>query len=58
VHEVIEVIPSAWERAQQGLRETRAGEGIPLDRCESDTQERVITGEARSEQAGRTDERQ
>lgn len=29
--EILDSIPGAFERAQQGLREARAGEGIPLD---------------------------
>jgi hypothetical protein len=29
--ELLDAIPGAYERAQQGLRETRAGQGISLD---------------------------
>lgn len=29
--EVLDAIPGAYERHQQGLREARAGEGTPLD---------------------------
>jgi hypothetical protein len=29
--ELLDAIPGAYERAQQGLRETRRGQGIPLD---------------------------
>lgn len=29
--ELLDAIPGAYERAQQGLREARAGKGIPLD---------------------------
>lgn len=29
--ELLDAIPGAYERAQQGLRETEEGQGIPLD---------------------------
>lgn len=29
--ELLDAIPGAYERAQQGLRETQTGQGIPLD---------------------------
>jgi hypothetical protein len=29
--ELVDAIPGAYERAQQGLREVRAAKGIPLD---------------------------
>lgn len=29
--ELLDAIPGAYERARQGLEETRAGKGIPLD---------------------------
>ena len=29
--ELLDAIPGAYERAQQGLREARAGQGIPLE---------------------------
>ncbi len=29
--ELLDAIPGAYERARRGLRETRAGQGIPLD---------------------------
>ena len=28
---ILDSIPGAWESAQQGLREVRAGKGIPLE---------------------------
>lgn len=31
VIEVLDAIPGAFERAQRGLREAKAGQGIPLD---------------------------
>ncbi len=31
VLEVLDAIPGAFERAQHGLREAKAGQGIPLD---------------------------
>ena len=30
--ELLDAIPGAYERAQQGLREVQAGQGIPLDK--------------------------
>ena len=29
--ELLDAIPGAYERARQGLEETRAGQGVPLD---------------------------
>ena len=29
--ELLDAIPGAYERARQGLEETRAGKGVPLD---------------------------
>jgi hypothetical protein len=29
--ELLDAVPGAYERARQGLEETRAGKGIPLD---------------------------
>jgi hypothetical protein len=29
--ELLDAIPGAYERAQQGLRQTQSGQGIPLD---------------------------
>jgi hypothetical protein len=31
VTQILESIPGAWERVQQGLAEARRGEGTPLD---------------------------
>jgi hypothetical protein len=31
ITEILDSIPGAWERAQEGLAQARRGEGIPLD---------------------------
>jgi hypothetical protein len=31
ITEILEAIPGAWERTQEGLAQARRGEGIPLD---------------------------
>jgi hypothetical protein len=31
ITEILDAIPGAWERAQEGLAQTRRGEGTPLD---------------------------
>ncbi|HEX6456198.1 MAG TPA: hypothetical protein VF009_06720 [Solirubrobacterales bacterium] len=31
ITEILDAIPGAWERAQEGLAQAKRGEGIPLD---------------------------
>jgi hypothetical protein len=32
ITEILDAIPGAWERAQEGLEQARRGEGVPLDK--------------------------
>jgi hypothetical protein len=32
ITEILDAIPGAWERAQEGLSQAKRGEGVPLDK--------------------------